>query len=733
VNRQLPTLFTPARTQSSVHQVALCYDSLIGLDSADSPSSFVDHDTIIQIQSSLHPPKIPPCNDVLPLWLDHLSTSHPPTPPVIRHIWPGPTHHLTPCIIISDGWPSWLFSCSYHYLVCHSVFLPSLDHAWLPHISAAYPSCQWYEITTNNLLEHIPMHTAIVLVQGSFYVSPEDLPQILFNYRILWSLPPSHGPFTSAGGHQFSSTHFNAGGVIAGCWSFWSTHPFAASPTTPCYQRRLRHIISPATPGGKHLPGQLIQEADSTLDSPVQWCQEGVLDWNGGLPLRTPCALVRCKSVFSPTGWVTRPLSAKELRAAFDVPQCIPIVALEGSPFMHLSATPTKLLTAALQHWELTKVRDKESPGQRQVDSRLTCMGETIQLPNRVFLPPVSEPQQDIGKATKDDAAETQVSLWNDRVWRLGVHTQTTYDRFQQFMSRNSCPSRIRMFCPLDSIRSFLLCYWRRRVTSSLLQYLRSTHGKNWSTAPAGEFEREVGRECLGRVAGASWWEWSAGSTLFFWRWAPSLRDMALYGHPVWTLKPLPKFTQPQPRAKDESVCSKVAAKLSNVREKRYVCSGEVRSLTGYFCVPKGPTDIRMVYDATKSGLNDCLWVPAFPLPSAEAFTDQLETRTWMMDLDLGEMFLNFPLDISLRPYCGIDLRPYFPTAGNKTHWERWVRCMMGLRSSPYCTTKALFLAYEMVMGDRFQENNPLNWMAVRLNLPGSSSYNPSLPWVHRI
>jgi len=80
-----------------------------------------------------------------------------------------------------------------------------------------------------------------------------------------------------------------------------------------------------------------------------------------------------------------------------------------------------------------------------------------------------------------------------------------------------------------------------------------------------------------------------------------------------------------------------------------YVRAGKVLSLTNYFCVPKGDRDIRMVYDAMKSGENDYLWVPAFSLPSPESFTDNLETGSWMMDMDLGAMFLNFPL----RPHVG--------------------------------------------------------------------------------
>jgi hypothetical protein len=29
----------------------------------------------------------------------------------------------------------------------------------------------------------------------------------------------------------------------------------------------------------------------------------------------------------------------------------------------------------------------------------------------------------------------------------------------------------------------------------------------------------EVGREAVGRAANSTWWNWDAGSTLYFWRW----------------------------------------------------------------------------------------------------------------------------------------------------------------------------------------------------------------------
>jgi hypothetical protein len=116
---------------------------------------------------------------------------------------------------------------------------------------------------------------------------------------------------------------------------------------------------------------------------------------------------------------------------------------------------------------------------------------------------------------------------------------------------------------------------------------------------------------------------------------------------------------QPQQPDRDPEVAAKIKEKLENVSLKGYIRSGTVHSLTRYFAVPKSTTDIRMVYDATVSGLNDCLWVPSFVLPDTNVLTNLMDCNSWMGDLDMGEQFLNFPMHPRLQICCGIDVRPY--------------------------------------------------------------------------
>jgi hypothetical protein len=69
-----------------------------------------------------------------------------------------------------------------------------------------------------------------------------------------------------------------------------------------------------------------------------------------------------------------------------------------------------------------------------------------------------------------------------------------------------------------------------------------------------------------------------------------------------------------------------------------------IKSLMDSFEVDKGITDIRMVYNGTSCGLNETLWAPNFFLPTPSSAARVLGYGYYMVDIDLGEMFLNFSL-----------------------------------------------------------------------------------------
>ena len=66
-------------------------------------------------------------------------------------------------------------------------------------------------------------------------------------------------------------------------------------------------------------------------------------------------------------------------------------------------------------------------------------------------------------------------------------------------------------------------------------------------------------------------------------------------------------------------------------------------------------SDIRLVYNGTSCGLNDALWAPNFWLPTPATAARTLSYGYYMVDINLGEMFLNFPLHKALQRFSGVE------------------------------------------------------------------------------
>jgi len=170
--------------------------------------------------------------------------------------------------------------------------------------------------------------------------------------------------------------------------------------------------------------------------------------------------------------------------------------------------------------------------------------------------------------------------------------------------------------------------------------------------------------------------------------------------------------------------------------------AGHVRALTSFFTVPKGDRDVRVVYNGTKSGLNDCLWAPWFRLPTVEQHLRAVTPGTFLSDVDIGEQFHNVVMHAKLQPYAGVDVTSFFPeeflTSGpgkrvKRTLWLRWTRCGMGFKISPYNAGQAMLFAEEHIRGDPGSAVNCFRFDAVQFNIPGAPDYNPRLPWVFKL
>jgi hypothetical protein len=325
-------------------------------------------------------------------------------------------------------------------------------------------------------------------------------------------------------------------------------------------------------------------------------------------------------------------------------------------------------------------------------------------------------------KATKADDAEVPEYLWN------------------RVLTPTLDPAIVRA---LRTLRNFALRWWKLALEQEFMSWFSSSYPDAclsdyiYNTRPTtGDANSlrdwKAGMDCLRRSRNSGWWEWSDGSRPFFWRWVKEYQEVIRDGLPIWELEDLPRWFVPQRAERIQYMQEAVRRKLLVVRRRRYIVPGTVLSLTSLFAVPKGDTDIRLVYDGTKSGLNRAVWAPWFPLPTVEAHLRCVEPGTYMGDIDIGEMFLNFMLHPRMQQYAGVDLTPFFPeevsnsSTARRVLWELWTRCGMGFKFSPYQTVQGVLFADVFIRGDRMDPTNVLRWARVVLNLPGSPTYTPS-------
>ena len=447
--------------------------------------------------------------------------------------------------------------------------------------------------------------------------------------------------------------------------------------------------------------------------------------------------LVVTPSPFVPSKWCSRILTAREYTRLFDIPvaiesrvaKCIPSSLPTDHPIRN--SVPGKLLTHALWLAGFCSVHGEGIGLQRPI---FTVDNTTGYIVSQEQFNKASG-NVDVKAAKMDDAA-VPVVIWNNRL--LETYPDQKVVRKQ---------SRQKLDDALDILRTFMLKIWKRKVRSSFIHYLNKTWPNyqdvrnqlkilNNNTEVIDEMYKdlEAGRDCIMYSTKCNWWEWLGGSRLFFWRWPLEFRIYARDGIPIcWLPNKEPTSKRPQPPVHDALVKEQMTKKLNKVRNRGYVRSGYVRSLIRFFAVPKGNADIRMVYDGTASGFNDSVYVPNFGLPTIETLLRGTDPDTWMVDLDIGDMFLNFMLAEDARELVGVDITPFVEDELDgeslRTKWERWWRVAMGLKVSPNHAIRAVLFAEEFMKGDLTIPSNPFQTSTARLNLPGTKTYVPSMAW----
>ena len=569
-------------------------------------------------------------------------------------------------------------------------------------------------------------------------------------------------------------SHRQVGGVTNGRWAVFA--PLMDRPDQLRARLDIRRTIGDvlcSTIGGKVAsPPHLIKRTHSRRSREFHLPEELV-------PVHTLKVAVVAPSVFSQTKFVSRQLTAGELWEAYDLSvdaqSVLPVRNACDLPVdpSFLFAAPLKVLHHTLQAWVPHAGQEAMRDTPSECDSESFGPGDLPIHSDFLKTPKLSGmmDQPDV-LAVKHDDAQADTNLWNIRA--MGAFRPQDDNQTPMICGRPLCEDSVTLF---ESLRKLGFRRFQVNLRRGFQRYIDTTYGKDvlkpnsafriWqkhhtrssyrlsgkkrkrhASSPAvseahkrwQELQKDldVGLDAIRRGVGATWWEWTLGSTLFFWRWPPEYRTQARDGVRVFILneKRLPKYRKRQQWPSDPEQAKKVEEKITKARDNRgYLESGYVESLTGFFAVPKGSDDIRMVYDATKCGLNSALWAPNFALPTVDTVMNNSDSFTWYGDIDLGEMFLNYPLDPRIRPYAGVET--YRPKRLEKREkikriFHRWNRCAMGMMCSPYNATQSFSVSAEFITGDTKDLDSPLGWDKVVLNMPGTSEYNPCMPWCYR-
>ena len=281
-------------------------------------------------------------------------------------------------------------------------------------------------------------------------------------------------------------------------------------------------------------------------------------------------------------------------------------------------------------------------------------------------------------------------------------------------------------------LRQLMLRWARRRITQEAVAWWKAQQ----------MVDREINRralvDSLSRWVNGSWFEWTHGSRLLFWRW-PQVWQQEAWDGSVAFHKRLPtrrlRFRGiPMEKWQEELEVKK----LAKLVDRGYIEHGHVHTVIPRFAVPKGKDDIRLVWDLTLNGVNDTIYTPSFFLPTQDTITRRMHPGTWCGDFDVGEMFHNFRLAESERQYSGVHFSERYQARLRElgvsvAPYMRWGTLMFGWQSSPFKANSMFERALEMAIGNPFNKASPFHFATVRLNLPGSDAYDPGGPRVVKI
>jgi len=471
---------------------------------------------------------------------------------------------------------------------------------------------------------------------------------------------------------------------------------------------------------------------------------------------------------FSASGFGIRPLHAAELGYAFGIPSKY----ISRFKLRHFPIPPIQILDVLLLKWSEISLTST-----RKIRKIQMCVPTPVPVSDSldIFFPKIkrslpkawSNLAPTAEKAAKADDAMVSEFLWNNRITMIWPRAQKllpflralilrrqrrlVYLEFQSYLRARYSELHTEYFDILGDI--YTTVFGNRimgvRKLNTYGDSLGSEIKKYKKALRASKFHQlrrdiKIGVMGLRSISESSFFTWDSGSTLLFWRWHPNLQRSARDGFTAQIMDFLPHSFK-RSRPPKANVYEKILSKLKKSLLRGYLIPekfSNIKNLIDFFAVPKAE-DIRMVQNGSSCGLNKSIWASNFWLPNATSMTRVLGFNYKAVDLDLGEMFLNFPLEQNLISYSGMDLSPYkkdlrefvFDSKTSSENSKLYVvnaRNWMGLRPSPEWSCRFYYLAEEFVRGNEKEKSNPLRWDRVVLNLIGNADFNPALPNVFK-
>ena len=522
-------------------------------------------------------------------------------------------------LVVAEGWPSWTFAAAGLGLKIVNTKLVNTSLSTLQEVKQMTIGTsiitdtidQWINATMSN-------GRILLLFQTSHSVLKNlinDCPRIMTNPFIFVCQDQN---FFCADCVRIS--HKSVGGITTGIWSCHFNNLLSFDIMRSNVRRSLVHVLD-------YTQGESREEKSNSTPGPLLA--------NQLLPFGKQTARVKCKSVFHGEQLIERHLTDKEIYNCYDLEKEVQDDLRSyykdqdlAPSFGFTKQVPLKVVRAILMSFteSLAHVEEKEEVESLDSQQTITVTNLTSDVNERLNLDTDGDNTVFMGEddmsleedtsqllAARPNDVEAEAKDWDEWIVRSWDNNLAAYSLV--------CVGNYDPFTHgvlFDRFRQLLLRRYKRNVLKSFLRYLHRSYAitetmtvnvgntklnlelpgwinPNFSRSINLARDLDVGKDAVMRTSNSSWWDWSAGSTLLFWRWPDHLMKKIRDGSPLFIIRNnLPRYMRRQRWPKEEILRNKLLTKLSKVRKRGYVSKGYVKSLTNYFAVPKALIDIEL-------------------------------------------------------------------------------------------------------------------------------------------